>query len=214
MQKPISSQYSLIDLLVNDTTVAMKTKLPKDICEGIIKQYSNKELKDAVVQQYPRDSIEGKERSDPENRKTEIHWIDQKEWVAGMISYYVEHINDLYFRYDLTAISGGQFQFSVYRDGAHYNWHTDESRNLRYVAEKQETVRKLSFSLQLSDPDDYEGGDLVFKNITSEKDYEMVQTREQGSLIIFDSRQIHKVTPVTSGVRYALVGWYVGPAWR
>ncbi|HWY61710.1 MAG TPA: 2OG-Fe(II) oxygenase [Rhizomicrobium sp.] len=87
-------------------------------------------------------------------------------------------------------------QFMVYRDvdGAHFNWHIDQGPSVQ---------RKLSLTLQLTDPASYEGGDLEFKagnEITS-------AARMRGTLIAFPSHLVHRVTPVTSGTRKSIVAW-------
>ena len=64
----------------------------------------------------------------------------------------------------------------------------------------------LSFVLPLSDPESYEGGELVLKPSFQEKSIPL----EQGKIIVFPSFILHKVTPVTSGTRYMLVGWLRG----
>jgi predicted 2-oxoglutarate/Fe(II)-dependent dioxygenase YbiX len=66
-------------------------------------------------------------------------------------------------------------------------------------------LRKLSFSLLLSDPDDFEGGDLVFSSA-------IPPSRVQGTLTVFPSYLVHQVSPVTRGVRDVVVGWAIGPA--
>ena len=79
------------------------------------------------------------------------------------------------------------------------------------TAIENELVRKISFSLQLSDPDDYEGGNIQF---IDESDKSYIAPRQKGSLIIFDSRTKHRVCKVRSGVRKSIVGWVVGPRWK
>ena len=80
-----------------------------------------------------------------------------------------------------------------------------------YLNEKLEMVRKLSFVLQLSDPNDYEGGNLQLLNEAG-KTY--IAPRKRGTIILFDSRTQHRVIKVRSGVRKSLVGWTVGPRWK
>lgn len=88
-----------------------------------------------------------------------------------------------------------------YVSGAHYNsWHMD--------VYPQASTRKLSFTVQLSDADAYAGGALEFI------EHPEPVTRQQGSIILFPAFAAHRVTPVTEGVRYALVGWAHGPAFR
>lgn len=199
-----------MDVTINSVVISVQTRLPKDVCDAIVNQYGSRETQEAHVRNLEDQQF--KYETDDIQRKTDIHWIPETEWIAGMVSYYVNHLNDQHFRYDISGISGGHFQYSVYTEGGHYDWHNDESRNLYYVTQKKETVRKLSFSLQLSDSDDYDGGDLMFRVGESEENTK--QSRERGTLVVFDSRQSHKVSPVTRGVRHALVGWFTGPVWR
>ena len=70
------------------------------------------------------------------------------------------------------------------------------------------TLRKLSVSIQLSDPASYEGGDLEI-NMGS---FSKTAARDKGALIIFPSYALHRVHPVTSGERHSLVAWIVGNA--
>ena len=69
------------------------------------------------------------------------------------------------------------------------------------------SLRKLSFSLLLSDPTSFDGGDLSFGS-------PLALARAQGTLTVFPSYLSHAVTPVTSGTRYTVVGFAIGPAFR
>lgn len=213
MQKQTSSQSSLAEITINQAIIAIKTDLPLDLCSALMDQYSPLANEDATVK-FWKDNDSKYDQGESIARKTKIHWIPQQQWVGGMIQYYIDNINSQYFKYDLTEISGGHLQYSVYAKGGHYDWHTDEPRSLYYVTQQNSLIRKLSFSLQLSDSEDYEGGDLVFQSGTYEEPEEVVQPRGRGTLVVFDSRQMHKVTPVTSGVRHSLVGWIKGPVWK
>jgi PKHD-type hydroxylase len=72
-------------------------------------------------------------------------------------------------------------------------------------------VRKLSFSLLLSDPDEFEGGNLQFMDEAGKTYF---APRQKGALILFDSRAQHRVQKVTKGTRKSIVGWTVGPRWK
>ena len=74
--------------------------------------------------------------------------------------------------------------------------------------EKIEMVRKLSFAMQLSDPDDYEGGNVQFLD---EFWNSYFAPRKRGTIVLFDSRTSHRVLKVTKGTRKSIVGWTVGP---
>ena len=77
--------------------------------------------------------------------------------------------------------------------------------------ENIELVRKLSFVVQLSDPDDYEGGNL---QLLDENGKSYIAPRKRGTVVVFDSRTQHRVLKVKRGIRKSLVGWVVGPRWR
>ena len=70
--------------------------------------------------------------------------------------------------------------------------------------------RKLSLSVQLTDPADYDGGDLEFVNHLGNED----EFRKQGSIIVFPSYLSHRVTTVTRGARRSMIAWVFGPPFR
>ena len=118
-------------------------------------------------------------------------------------------------------------QYTQYGPGQFYGWHNDsglachykpitignreEGRAQDFVEENTELVRKLSFVLQLSHPDDYEGGNLQLLDETGKSYF---APRHRGCMILFDSRTQHRVLPVKSGLRKSIVGWTVGPRWK
>ena len=87
-----------------------------------------------------------------------------------------------------------------YRPGACFKMHTD-------IGAEGSAYRKISLILQLSDPGDYEGGELKVAG-------DLTISRTQGSGCIFPSWVPHEVLPVTSGLRYSLVAWAVGELFR
>ncbi len=70
--------------------------------------------------------------------------------------------------------------------------------------------RKLSLSLQLSDPARYQGCDLEL----SYGDGVQQAPRSRGTVIAFPSYVLHRVTPIASGTRKSLVIWASGPDFR
>ena len=98
-----------------------------------------------------------------------------------------------------------EFQIADYNVGDFYVEHIDTNIN------DSESHRKLSITLQLTDPNLYDGGDFQFgcniANPTSET------LRQKGSMLLFPSFLPHSVYKVTRGKRYALVGWYEGKKW-
>ena len=93
-----------------------------------------------------------------------------------------------------------------YHEGGNYNWHCDYG-----VAPFKGSVRKLSMSVHLTDPKEYEGGEL---NLINYSNYPIMVNNNLGSTIVFDSKIPHKVWPVTWGERIVLVGWANGPKLR
>ena len=113
-------------------------------------------------------------------------------------------VNEKYYEYDLRDIF--EFQLIKYYVGGNYNWHCDYG-----VSPVRGSVRKLSMSIHLTDPKEYEGGEL---NLINYSNYPITANNDLGSTIIFDSKLPHKVWPVTWGTRIALVGWANGPKLR
>ena len=121
------------------------------------------------------------------------------EWLFAKIEAAALHLNKEY-KYDLRGFYEGM-QFATYDRDGHYGWHSDYGRGVY-------SVRKLSLAVQLSDPDEYDGGDFEFM-ATNEP-----APRQIGSLIAFPSFLVHRVCPVTRGRRMSLVSWISGPPFR
>lgn len=88
-------------------------------------------------------------------------------------------------------------QLAEYRVGDEYDWHLD-------IGPYAAALRKLSLSVQLTDPGEYEGGDLEIRGVSGG------ELRAPGTVIIFPSFLLHRVTPVTRGIRRSLVAWAIG----
>jgi PKHD-type hydroxylase len=162
-----------------------------------------------------------------EKRNSQNAWIPSHHWTAGFVWHYIQRANRENFLYDLRCIDGENMQYTRYTEGQFYGWHNDAGLAEQYkpqsvgnrvdglandfLNESIELVRKLSFVLQLSDPDDYEGGNL---QLLDESGKSYFAPRKRGTIILFDSRTQHRVLKVTKGVRKSLVGWTVGPRWK
>jgi PKHD-type hydroxylase len=183
------------------------------VCEQIVQDCKKNILKKASI--YGSDK---KGRDDPEIRKTSINFIKDKDNKINELAWhFLREANRIQFNYDLTYFQA--IQFGEYKDGGFYEWHQDDGGN---IDNKSHEVRKLTAVLVLSDPDTFEGGELQFYNggrpmqdmgeITAEKVTNDIKA--QGSVICFDSRDWHRVTPVTKGVRHSVVCWTVGPNFK
>lgn len=92
-------------------------------------------------------------------------------------------------------------QFTSYYVGDFYDWHLDIGESHQDTGK-----RKLSLVLQLSDPAEYSGGDLELFVQREPRN----APRDRGTVIIFPSYNLHRVTPVTDGSRFSLVHWATG----
>lgn len=140
-------------------------------------------------------------------RISNISWIDlqeDSEWLYDRIAYIIKTLNFQYYKFDLSGFYE-HMQFTIYEGNelGHYDWHLD-------IGAENVPPRKLSFVLQLSDAEDYEGGDLQIMNSVNP----VTIKKEKGFGVLFPSYTLHRVTPITKGVRKTLVVWVTGPAFR
>ena len=194
--------------------------IPKDDCDKYLKyclRNSNWEDASTIAQGYtdvvPSDVEKFDEKSqkfDYGIRKTDVSFITDKDNMMNELVWgFIREANAQYFRYNLDYFQA--IQFARYQNGGHYDWHQDTSGS---PTEGKE-CRKLSLTMSLTDHTTYDGGYLEFYN--GEKPYQHDEhnvakdVKDQGSVIVFDSRDWHRVTPVTKGVRYSIVCWTVGP---
>ena len=139
-------------------------------------------------------------------RKTKIGWVpttEQNAWLYRRLTDAVQRANSEWFGFDLNHIES--LQYSIYNKGDFYDAHVDH-----HYQGVGKHPRKLSFSMQLSDPDEYKGGDVML--ITSHEPFPI--PKEKGTITFFPSYTLHEVKPVTKGTRRALVGWVHGPRWK
>jgi len=142
-------------------------------------------------------------------RNTDISWISWDEWIPGIISNVMTCANYDYFHYDLTHFDS-RIQVTVYNgeENQHYGWHVDNgTRVLKHSNEE----RKLSCSLILNDPDEYEGGEIQFHYHSN---FFMSVKPPKGTAMIFPSWLPHRVKPVRKGKRTSLVAWMRGPFFK
>jgi PKHD-type hydroxylase len=157
----------------------------------------------------PSGTLAGKENV----RENEVVWI-KNQWVYDIIWPYMAKANNIAgWKYDIH--SSEDIQISRYKEGDFYNWHRDGKGDhfSAYAGDDPNLlgrIRKLSMSILLND--DFEGGDLQFTNYSELKgDVHTPELDKTGSIIVFPSDMEHRVTPVTKGIRYSLVAWFLGP---
>ena len=165
----------------------------KKECQSIIDIAKNKGL------------IKGETKGKTNVRDNQISWLyasDNIEWVFRRVTDIVLSLNKQFFNFDLFGLNEG-FQFTNYVAPSNkYGQHTDKA----YAG----LIRKLSLSIQLTDPKEYEGGELfLYENKNGDE-----MKKEQGTLILFPSYVLHEVKPVTKGERNSLVSWVTGQQFK
>lgn len=169
----------------------------KEECNQIIKYAKEKKLTEATV--GPKLSLEKKIRNNS------IFWINSDQetnWMYQRVVHSIIHLNEKYFKFDIYGLIES-LQFTNYKaPGQKYVKHVDRAYNIK--------TRKLSVSIQLSDPNEYKGGELLLYQDEKPE----IASKKQGSLCIFPSWTLHEVKPVTKGERNSLVTWVTGKNFR
>jgi len=147
---------------------------------------------------------------DSDSRKSNIKWIPQNDdwwWLYEKLSNYAVTANETLWDFDLYQIPE-QIQYTEYHAPAgHYDWHQD-------IGPDMLSKRKISITVQLSDPEEYEGGTLqMFRGGNIEGPY-IEAEKNVGCVFIFPSYMMHRVTPVTKGTRKSFVLWLGGGHYR
>ena len=144
------------------------------------------------------------ERTDKNLRQSTVSWIDfnKMQPVYDDINGLIQKINRNNFGFNNIQITE-KAQVTEYSKGQFYEWHTDTIINM----DTEPPVRKLSMTVLLNDPKEFEGGNL-----------EIVGTdmlpMKQGHATIFASFLQHRVTPITKGVRRSFVMWFGGEPFK
>jgi len=153
-----------------------------------------------VASETPDGAVRG------EIRITRTAWLfpnPETKWIYDRIQGVARALNDRVYQFALSGFSEN-FQYTVYHgsEGGYYGWHVDQG--------PLKARRKLSISVQLTDPSHYEGCDLQFQGGNK------IETapRARGAVIAFPSYVLHRVTPCSGGTRKAIVAWTTGPQFR
>lgn len=132
---------------------------------------------------------------------TFLHPSGHTDWMFRRLSDTITTANQ-FFGFDLVSMNEGiQFTEYVAPDG-NYGWHADSGPGT--------SIRKLSLTIQLTDPSDYDGGELELNPDGTP----VTMDKVRGRAFAFPSWTLHQVRPVTRGVRHSLVVWVAGPPFR
>jgi len=149
-----------------------------------------------------------------EIRNSNVSWINDW-WVKKELEPYVKRANEMAgWNFNFTKSEASQF--TIYEPGEYYDWHRD-AQNYPYTqGEQKGLIRKLSVTVSLSNPEDYEGGFLEFSrenDFNKKYFYKVREILPRGSICVFPSYTWHRVSPVTKGKRLSLVQWNLGDSY-
>ena len=133
----------------------------------------------------------------------------EHENIYALCTNFFYQANTNAFGVNLSRLSEIQYTEYHAEDEGFYTMHQD-----CFLESEKLIDRKLSLTIQLSDPDEYEGGDFVFDTafVNTRPDRRLL--KQKGAVVVFPSLMTHKVEPVTKGIRKSLVAWIDGPCWR
>ena len=168
-------------------------------CDKLIKTLDTNELTDGtIVGDYKSDKVN-------KNVRQTLNIDFHDENLFKRLNGAIKVANTQYFNYKIDSIDN--LRFLKYGIGGTYNWHTDYGRH-------ECSMRKLTAIIQLSNSDDYEGGDFEF-GLTDKEGNDLIKgKRSKGCLLVFPSFLSHRVTPIIKGTRYSIITWMEGDTFR
>jgi PKHD-type hydroxylase len=169
---------------------------------GFSKQELDRVLKQVDTLPFHKASTFGE--SDKSVRSSSVKWIPQTDewaWLYTKLMEFAEQANNTLWNFDLVS-APELIQYTEYyaSENGHYDWHQD-------IGPNEGSLRKVSITVQLSDADEYEGGDL---ELWQGGPAASQAPRGAGVVFIFPSYMMHRVTPVTKGTRKSFVLWVGG----
>ena len=191
-----------LDLAYLPSAIANVNNLLTELDAGKLREkFSDVLLEDSRI--YREESI-----MKDSTRKSKSIIIDRTEelsWVFSLLDHIIFKVNKQIFNFDINYTTN--LQIAEYSVGSEYQWHWDiVTGDLPDLIEQ----RKLSLVIQLSYPEEYEGGEF---QILAGSD---IYTAEKlfGNITVFPSWAVHRVLPVTKGIRKSLTCWVGGPNWK
>jgi PKHD-type hydroxylase len=143
------------------------------------------------------------------HRVSNIKFHDRNEntaWIFDKLNFIIQAANEQFYNFDLNGYS--EFQYTTYDPSGRYDWHTDIALGNKYGNDSE--PRKLSLTLLLND--NFEGGNFQIND--GKEECAITVPMNKGRAVLFPSFMIHRVTPITKGVRKSIVVWTLGPKFR
>jgi len=144
-------------------------------------------------------------------RSTRVAWVHRNsettEHLYSKMEEIVLRLNAEHFRSELSGLTTLQYAVYSQSDAGYFDWHIDYGRD---PSDPGQEPRKITLSVQLSDAGSYDGCDLEVRAAHLID----VAPRQRGALVAFRANALHRVTPITRGMRRSLVAWAAGPEYR
>lgn len=169
--------------------------------DTIIATGENYQLTDGTV------GTETNQKKVEEIRRSKVSWLPcntETQWLYDRLAFVARQLNGQFYQFDIEGFFE-DLQYTTYnsKEKSHYDWHVD-------FGGKGQPLRKFSLVLALSDPTTYEGGEFQIQ--TGPKP--MTIPLQKGQIVAFPAYILHRVAPVTKGIRKSLVAWTVGPPFK
>ena len=182
-------------MILTEYVWRFEKELPNKFCNDVVELGNQKNKRIGYV--------DGNKIPNKKVRNSNICFLDDlwiKKWFNELF-----HIANKNAGWNFQFNKYESFQFTEYKIKQHYSWHPDSYVN-------KDIIRKLSGIILLSNPDDYEGGEIEFR-LPNNKIIKMGK-QPKGTMLIFPSFVYHRVKPITRGQRYSLVIWACGENFR
>ena len=190
-----------------------ESAIPESVCDIVVREGKALQAKDAAVRKSS-----GEDEVKEQARKTRVAFWQANHWVNGLLEQHILMANREIWNYHVSITQG--VQFGIYGVGDKYDWHKDEFDKPygdQAAPAWRGQARKVSAVLNLTDPSEYTGGQLKFKNLHGQEiggdDFD-ARLKKKGSLIVFPAYVLHTVVPVESGERCSLASWMLGEPFR
>ena len=198
--------------------------IPKNVCDQIVKTAATTESTKAIVgentsrdiNRFPLSKIETQKLD--EVRNSHVQWVFE-DWVYRELQPFLYAANtNAGWNFDMDYSEA--CQITTYKKGQFYDWHCDSASSPHVSKDPNYNgkVRKLSMTVQLSEPEEYKGGEFQVDYRNSKDGSPVISTVKEisskGAIIVFPSDLFHRVRPVTKGTRISLVMWTLGKPFR
>lgn len=175
---------------------------------GFSDEELDKVYKDVATLDFNQATIIDGDPNNKEIRSSSVKWIpkeSQWDWLYVKLMSMAEKANSVLWNFNLYSVPD-LIQYTEYyaSENGHYTWHQDFGPGVT-------SLRKVSITVQLSGPDEYEGGDLEYWQGGSTI---IKAPKDKGVVFIFPSYMMHRVTPVTKGTRRSFVLWIGGEHYK